>query len=67
MGAIAEDILDGTCCALCGQYFMTDKNRSLLGTDNQSKAVLFTHGYPVVCAECYTEDCGYQPAEVETI
>ena len=41
MGEIAEDMIDGTCCEICGQYFV-DKD------DN-----LYTHGYSVTCKECW--------------
>lgn len=55
MGEIAEDMIDGTMCSLCGQYFK-----------NPKKDELYTHGYPVACKECWTQDCGYQEAEVDT-
>jgi len=43
MGQMADDIIDGACCALCGEYFEDGDQ-----------------GYPCVCSECYTKDCGYQ-------
>jgi hypothetical protein len=60
MGQIAEDMSDGTCCELCGQYFQ-DNNDSL-----------YTHGYPVTCWDCWRgldkkEKQLYQRAKVETI
>ena len=67
MGEIAEDMIDGTCCSLCGMYFMTEENQEKLGTEKESEATLFTHGYPVVCWDCYEEDCGYPKADVETL
>lgn len=51
MGQIADDMLDGACCSLCGQYFV-DKNEEL-----------YEHGYPVACNECYEKDCGYEKQE----
>jgi hypothetical protein len=67
MGEIAEDMIDGTCCSLCGMYFMDEANQEKLGIDKQSEAVLYTHGYPVVCWDCYEEGCGYQKSDVETL
>lgn len=52
---IAEDIIDGICCALCARFFV-DKNENL-----------FEHGYPVVCDDCYTPDCGYEKALTKTL
>lgn len=52
MGQIADDMLDGACCSLCGQYFV-DKNEEL-----------YEHGYPVACNECYEKDCGYEKQEI---
>lgn len=46
---MADDIIDGACCALCGQYFVT-----------QSAEEIYEHGYPVACNECYEEGCGYE-------
>ena len=45
MGQIAEDMIDGTTCSLCGQYFVDP--------DDDSK--LFTHGYPVLCKQCFRQ------------
>ena len=41
MGQLADDMVDGTCCSLCGEYFFTKYGE------------LYTHGYPVVCTECW--------------
>jgi ribosomal protein S27E len=54
MGQIAEDMLDGSCCSLCGQYF------------EHPKGGIYVHGYPVVCDDCYDENCGYSKAEANT-
>ena len=56
MGEIADDMVDGTCCSICGQYFKDpDKENSS-----------YTHGYPVACWDCWDNDCGYARAVVET-
>lgn len=46
MGQNADDIVDGTVCCLCGQFFEE------LHGDGKSCP---THGYPVVCWECWAE------------
>lgn len=51
----AEDIIEGSCCALCGCYFADPGGG------------IFDHGYPVACYDCWEEDCGYQKAEVDTL
>lgn len=43
MGEIAEDMVQGTCCHLCNTYFVHKDNTE----------VLYTHGYPVVCQDCW--------------
>ena len=52
MGQIAEDMIDGTCCSLCGLYFI-------------KKGKLYTHGHEVACWECYAglteEEKKYHP------
>lgn len=47
MGEIADDIISGLCCALCGQYFIDKDNN------------IYEHGYPVACNDCYEDECGY--------
>ena len=44
MGDIAEDMINGTCCDFCGQYFKDTKSKH---------DELFTHGFPVVCWDCW--------------
>jgi len=58
MGEIADDMVDGTCCALCGQYFK----------DPEKENMSYTHGYPVVCWDCWDDYCkgNHIKAEVET-
>jgi hypothetical protein len=43
MGEIADDIVEGRCCSLCGQYFQ----------DPDDEDSIHTHGYPVVCKDCW--------------
>ena len=57
MGEISDSMIDGECCALCGQYFQNPEN----------KKHGYTHGYPVACNDCWEPDCGYEKTEVDTI
>ena len=59
MGELADDIIDGACCAICGCYFTDPKN-------NEDESIGYSHDYPVACKDCWEPDCGYQKAEVET-
>jgi hypothetical protein len=52
MGQIADDMVDGTCCQACGQYFEKDNKG-------------FTHGYPATCWECYDELTSSEQYDVE--
>lgn len=56
-----SDILDGSCCVIWGQYFKhpdkVEKGRSL---------GIYTHKYPVACKRCWTSNCKYPMAEVDT-
>jgi len=52
MGQIAEDMIDGTCCSLCGCYFIK-KNK-------KQELELFTHGYPVACNDCHDDNCSQE-------
>jgi hypothetical protein len=45
MGEIAEDMIDGTCCSLCGCYFENPKDKNST----------YTHGIPVICWECWDD------------
>jgi hypothetical protein len=51
MGQMADDIMDGSCCAICHNYFKTEDLK-----------FIDSHGYPVACKDCWTADCGYQKA-----
>ncbi len=57
MGEIADDMINGICCALCGCYFTEDGE------------TLYEHGYPVACHDCYEQNCGYEEADenIETL
>lgn len=62
MGEIAEDLCDGTACHWCGQYFQDPNDIDLL----------YTHGYPVLCEECWhnskpEEREGLQKALAKTV
>lgn len=52
MGQIADDIIDGSCCAFCLMYF----------EDPEDDDFIYSHGYPVACKECWEPDCGYEKA-----
>jgi len=39
--SVASDMIDGTCCSYCGLYFKDKKGN------------LFTHGYSVLCKDCW--------------
>jgi len=54
MGEIADSIVSGECCAFCLQPFI-DKNE-----------MLYEHGYPAACSECWEEKCGYQKSIAKT-
>jgi len=56
MGEIADDIIDGACCALCGCYFVSEEGSTLI-----------SHGYPVACEDCWEPGCGYPKAEYKTL
>jgi len=47
MGEIADDCIDGSCCQLCLRYFKDSSKKD--------KSVIYTHGYPVACKECWKE------------
>ena len=60
MGQISEDILDGSCCSLCTQYFK-----------HPIKQSIYVHEHPVVCWDCWgtlskKERKTYSKAKVET-
>ena len=67
MGQIAEDMLDGSCCQLCGCYFNFAGNEM----DGVEQDGIYCHDEPVVCFDCWkdlTDDEreGYIKADVET-
>lgn len=42
MGQIAEDMLDGTCCDICGCYY-------------EKGGKLFTHDHTATCNDCWND------------
>ena len=44
------DINDGTCCAICEKYFENPIQ------EDEDEIAGYSHGYPVVCVECWTKD-----------
>jgi hypothetical protein len=44
MGQMADDMVDGTTCQLCGCFFQAD-----------TPGELYVHGYPVVCWDCWKD------------
>ena len=60
MGEIADDMIDGSSCSLCGCYFKDPKHLEA-GVNK-----MYTHGYPVACKDCYEPDCGFPKADVNT-
>lgn len=48
MGQIADDMIDGLTCSLCGCFFAEHEQE-----DDGLEAPLFEHGYPVVCWDCW--------------
>ena len=47
MGEIADDMIDGTVCSDCGMFF-------------NAKGESYTHGYPVLCWDCWDD---WKPSE----
>jgi len=43
MGQIAEDMEDGSCCEICGQYF------------EHPKGGIYVHEHYTTCLECWDE------------
>lgn len=42
MGEIADDMIEGRACQLCGCYFVDDENDGI-----------YEHGYAVTCKDCW--------------
>lgn len=60
MGQIAEDMIDGSMCSLCGCYFKHPEK------ENGKSIGIYVHDYQVACWDCWDEDCGFEKAEVNT-
>ncbi len=57
----SADKSDGSCCALCGQYFKDPKK------DDKGRSLgIYVHNKPVVCKACWYDKCRYPIAEVDT-
>lgn len=66
MGQIAEDMLDGSCCCICGQYFAHPKKKA-----DGTPLGIYVHDYPAVCWVCWgdlsgEEKEGNMKSDVET-
>lgn len=66
MGQIAEDILDGSCCELCGCYFEHNKKN-----EKGESIGIYTHDFPVTCWDCWKdltkeEKTAHRKADVKT-
>lgn len=66
MGQIAEDIINGECCALCGQYFVKPNVIDKTEYEVMSGQEIASHGMPVACKECFDLDCDYTRAWFDT-
>jgi len=55
MGEIADSMVIGECCSLCGCYFQAPE-----------EDVIYEHGYPVYCKDCWEPGCGHSRALVDT-
>ena len=67
MGVIAEDILDGTVCSICGAFFEHPKQDRVKNGDTIQ---VYTHGHPVACRDCFRAGMrkdGIQKARVKLI
>ncbi len=61
MGEIADDIVEGRCCDICGMYFAGDQPNTM-----------HEHGHPATCRECWrdlskAEKKYHQKAQRDTI
>lgn len=62
MGEIADDMIEGRACELCGCYFIDPENQDQL----------YEHGHPAVCSSCWSalskeEKKFHQKAVAETL
>ncbi len=62
MGQIADDMINGACCSICGQYFVGPVSKIW-----DEYPGIFEHGYPVACKVCWAKDCGYEKAKADTL
>jgi hypothetical protein len=64
MGEVADDMMDGVTCCLCGMFFVE-------GEDEDGNIIGHEHGYPAACWDCWRrlskkERRNYQRAIVPT-
>lgn len=62
MGEIADDMIEGRACQMCGCYFV----------DPADESEIYEHGFPVTCAACWSglsekEKKGHQKASAPTL
>jgi hypothetical protein len=60
-GSIADDMINGACCVICGEYFFDEDLHEI-----------YEHGHPTVCISCWSElteeeRSNHQKAVVPTI
>lgn len=48
---VADDMVEGMACCLCGCYFQSPDDRA----DEIGDETIHVHGYPVVCWECWRD------------
>lgn len=51
MGQIADDMIDGTTCCVCGTFFVDQPPGE--HRDDSKEVSLFTHGFPAACFSCW--------------
>lgn len=66
MGEIADAMIAGECCSICGQYFLDEEKTKKLAKKSNN-VILYEHGYPVACDECWESGCGYGKALAPTL
>lgn len=57
MESIVHDIIEGACCAICGQQFVRERN--IQGADVPVPA---DHGHAVACRKCWKPGCEHDMA-----
>ena len=57
--SVAEDMINGECCSMCGQYFTVKGKSNEVESPDEYNDEGFSHGYPVACNYCWEKDCCY--------